>query len=163
MKEITSTEVKLVQFDRKTCKNVDYNKELDEGVFLRESTTVYLENIKFSVELKPEHNKIFAMIDLNTDIFEDKEKSDREAYIGMLKKNTIDKTFEHILSVYPLTQDDKDHYEDYLKFVGESIYIKCKNFWDNLDEDTKNDIREKNKVKVQTEEICLNDVLKSDK
>ena len=163
MKEITSTEVKLIQFDRNTYKCIEYTPELDEGVWLRAVTTVNLNNIKFSVELKQEHNKILTIIDINTDLFEDKEKTNRESYIGTFKQQTIDTTFEHILSVYPLTQEDKNHYEDYLKFVGESIYIKCKNFWDNLNEDTKNDIREKNKVKVQTEEICLNDVLKSDK
>ena len=33
-------------------------------------------------------------------------------------------------------------------------------FYDNLDKETIEDIKDKNKIKIQDEEICLNDIIK---
>ena len=33
-------------------------------------------------------------------------------------------------------------------------------FYDNLDKETIEDIKDKNQIKIQDEEICLNDIIK---
>lgn len=159
MKEITTNEVKLMQYDRNSHKNVEYSKDLDEGVWLRNYTKIHIKNIDYLhvVDDDKNHEVIVCMVDVNIDsLIKDK----RDDVIKMLQENIISESWKFLLHNYPLTQNEKDNYEEVMHFCGESAYLTLLDYWNSLDIDTKNDILEKNKVKVIEEEINLNEVLK---
>ena len=156
MKEMINIDVKLMQFDRKTCKCVEYTPELDEGVFFRYVVNIYLSRFPISVELKD----CSMFQDLSIEWFEDKHKTERQPLCEKIKLEITEKVWDFILSNYPVTSKYKEIFDDYMKFIGESVFKAIRLKWDCLDEDTKNDIREKNQIKYQDVEICLNEVVK---
>ena len=150
--------ISLKQFDRSTNKVVDYDKDRDEGVWLRYVAAIYLSLLNFSFELKPDKTILTMYQDLKIDILDDINESPDE--IISMFQNEVERMWDHILHSYPATSKDKEIFIEYVKDDGKLIYNGVKLFYENLDKETIEDIKDKNQIKIQDEEICLNDIIK---
>ena len=150
--------ISLKQFDRSTNTVVDYDKDRDEGVWLRYVASICLSLLNFSFELKQDKTILTLYQDVKIEIFDDLVES-RDVIIGMFQ-NEVENMWNYILHAYPATQKDKETFLESVKNDGKIIYNGIKLFYENLDKETIDDIKDKNQIKIQDEEICLNDVLK---
>ena len=148
----------LKQFDRSTNKVVDYDKDRDEGVWLRYVVSIDLSLLNFSFELKPDKTILTMYQDLKIDILDDINESPDE--IISMFQDSVNNMWDHILHAYPATSKDKDEFLESVKNDGKLIYNGVKLFYENLDKETIEDIKDKNQIKIQDEEICLNDIIK---
>lgn len=150
--------ISLKQFDRNLNKVVDYDKDRDEGVWLRYVASICLSLLNFSFELKPNKTILTLFQDLKIDILDDINESPDE--IIVMFQNEVERMWDHILHAYPATEKDKEKFLEYVKNDGKTIYNGVKLFYENLDKETIEDIKDKNQIKIQDEEICLNDIIK---
>ena len=148
----------LKQFDRSTNKVVDYDKDRDEGVWLRYTVSIDLSLLNFSFELKPDKTILTMYQDLKIDILDDINESPDE--IISMFQDSVNNMWDHILHVYPATSKDKEVFLESVKNDGKLIYNGVKMFYENLDNETIEDMKDKNQIKIQDEEICLNDIIK---
>ena len=150
--------ISLKQFDRNLNKVVDYDKDRDEGVWIRYFVSIDLTILNFSFELKPNKTIVSMYQDIDVSILDEKNESPDEI-IGIFQ-DYIARIWDYILHAYPATSKDKDIFLEYIKNDGKLIYNGVKMFYDNLDKETIEDIKDKNQIKIQDEEICLNDIIK---
>ena len=150
--------ISLKQFDRSTNKVVDYDKDRDEGVWLRYIVSIDLSLLNFSFELKTDKTILTMFQDLKIDILDDINESP-EDIIGMFQ-NEVERMWDTILHEYPATEKDKETFLISVENDGKLIYNGVKLFYENLDKETIEDIKDKNQIKIQDEEICLNDIIK---
>ena len=150
--------ISLKQFDRSTNKVVDYDKDRDEGVWIRYFVSIDLTLLNFSFELKQGKTIVSMYQDLDVSILDEKNESPDEI-IGIFQ-DYIARIWDYILHAYPATSKDKEIFLEYIKNDGKLIYNGVKMFYDNLDKETIEDIKDKNQIKIQDEEICLNDIIK---
>lgn len=150
--------ISLKQFDRSTNKVVDYDKDRDEGVWLRYTVSIDLSLLNFSFELKQDKTILTMYQDLKISILDDINESP-EDIIGLFQ-DSVKNMWEHILHTYPATSKDRDIFEKSIENDGKLIYNGVKLFYENLDKESIEDIKDKNHIKIQDEEICLNDIIK---
>ena len=150
--------ISLKQFDRSTNTVVDYDKDRDEGVWLRYIFSLDLTLLNLSFKLKKAKKILTLYQDVKIEIFDDLVES-RDVIIGMFQ-NEVENMWTYILHAYPATQKDKETFIESVKNGGEIIYNCIKLFYENLDKETIEDIKDKNQIKIQDEEICLNDIIK---
>lgn len=150
--------ISLKQFDRSTNTVVDYDKDRDEGVWLRYIVSLDLTLLNLSFKLKKAKKILTLYQDVKIEIFDDLVES-RDVIIGMFQ-NEVENMWNYILHAYPATSKDKETFLESVKNDGKIIYNGIKLFYENLDKETIDDIKDKNQIKIQDEEICLNDVLK---
>lgn len=150
--------ISLKQFDRSTNKVVDYDKDRDEGVWLRYVILIDLSLLNFSFELKPDKTILTMYQDLKIEILDDINETPDEI-IGLFQ-DSVKNMWNHILHAYPATSKDKEIFERSIENDGKLIYNGVKLFYENLDKETIEDIKDKNQIKIQDEEICLNDIIK---
>ena len=150
--------ISLKQFDRNLNKVVDYDKDRDEGVWLRYVASICLSLLNFSFELKPDKTILTMFQDLKIDILDDINESPDEI-IGMFQ-NEVERMWDPILHEYPATEKDKEIFIESVKDGGKIIYNSVMMCSKNLDKETIEDIKDKNQIKIQDEEICLNDIIK---
>ena len=150
--------ISLKQFDRNLNKVVDYDKDRDEGVWLRYVATIDLSTFNFSFELKPDKTILTMYQDLKISILDDINESP-EDIIGMFQ-NEVERMWDTILHEYPASSKDKEIFLESVKNGGKTIYNGVKLFYENLYKETIEDIKDKNQIKIQDEEICLNDIIK---
>lgn len=150
--------ISLKQFDRSTNKVVDYDKDRDEGVWLRYTVSIDLSLLNFSFELKPDKTILTMYQDLKISILDDINESPDE--IICMFQDAVKNMWKHILHTYPATSKDRDIFERSIENDGKLIYNGVKLFYENLDKETIEDIKDKNQIKIQDEEICLNDIIK---
>ena len=150
--------ISLKQFDRNLNKVVDYDKDRDEGVWLRYTVSIDLSLLNFSFELKPDKTILTMYQDLKISILDDINESPDE--IISMFQDSVNNMWDHILHAYPASSKDKEVFLESVKNDGTIIYNGVKLFYENLDKETIDDIKDKNQIKIQDEEICLNDVLK---
>lgn len=150
--------ISLKQFDRSSNKVVDYDKDRDEGVWIRYFVSIDLTLLNFSFELKPNKTIVSMYQDIDVSILDEKNESPDEI-IGIFQ-DYIARIWDYILHAYPATSKDKETFLEYIKNDGKLIYNGVKMFYDNLDKETIEDIKDKNQIKIQDEEICLNDIIK---
>ena len=150
--------ISLKQFDRSTNKVVDYDKDRDEGVWLRYIVSIALSLLNFSFELKQDKTILTMYQDLKIDILDDINESPDE--IISMFQNEVERMWEQILHCYRATAKAKDKVLESVKDAGKIIYNGVKLFYENLDKETIEDIKDKNQIKIQDEEICLNDIIK---
>ena len=150
--------ISLKQFDRSTNKVVDYDKDRDEGVWLRYTVSIDLSLLNFSFELKQDKTILTMYQDLKISILDDINESP-EDIIGLFQ-DSVKNMWEHILHTYPASSKDRDIFEKSIENDGKLIYNGVKLFYENLDKETIEDIKDKNQIKIQDEEICLNDIIK---
>ena len=150
--------ISLKQFDRSTNKVVDYDKDRDEGVWLRYTVSIDLSLLNFSFELKPDKTILTMYQDLKISILDDINESPED--LILMFKNEVERMWDTILHAYPATSKDRDIFEQSIKDDGKLIYNAVKLFYENLDKETIEDIKDKNQIKIQDEEICLNDIIK---
>lgn len=149
--------ISLKQFDRNLNKVVDYDKDRDEGVWLRYIATIDLSTFNFSFELKPDKTILTLYQDVKIEILDDIVQPDE--IIGMFQ-NEVERMWDPILHEYPATEKDKEIFIESVKNDGKIIYNSVMMCSKNLDEETIEDIKDKNQIKIQDEEICLNDIIK---
>ena len=149
--------ISLKQFDRNLNKVVDYDKDRDEGVWIRYFVSIDLALLNFSFELKQDKTIVSMYQDIDVSILDEKNESPDEI-IGIFQ-DYIAQIWDYILHVYPATSKDKEIFLEYIKNDGKLIYNGVKMFYDNLDKETIEDIKDKNQIKIQDEEICLNDII----
>ena len=149
--------ISLKQFDRSTNKVVDYDKDRDEGVWLRYVATIDLSTFNFSFELKPNKTILTLYQDVKIEILDDIKEPDE--IIGMFQ-NEVERMWDPILHEYPATEKDKEIFIESVKNDGKIIYNSVMMCSKNLDKETIEDIKDKNQIKIQDEEICLNDIIK---
>ena len=150
--------ISLKQFDRSTNKVVDYDKDRDEGVWIRYFISIDLTLLNFSFELKQNKTIVSMYQDIDVSILDEKNESPDEI-IGIFQ-DYVARIWDYILHAYPATSKDKETFLEYIKNDGKLIYNGVKMFYDNLDKETIEDIKDKNQIKIQDEEICLNDIIK---
>ena len=150
--------ISLKQFDRSTNKVVDYDKDRDEGVWIRYFVSIDLTLLNFSFELKPGKTIVSMYQDIDVSILDEKNESPDE--IIEILNDYVKRIWDYILHAYPATSKDKEIFLEYIKNDGKLIYNGVKMFYDNLDKETIEDIKDKNQIKIQDEEICLNDIIK---
>lgn len=150
--------ISLKQFDRSTNKVVDYDKDRDEGVWLRYVVSIDLSILNFSFELKPDKTILTMYQDLKISILDDINESPED--IILMFQDSVKNMWKHILHTYPATSKDRDIFESSIENDGKLIYNGVKLFYENLDKETIEDIKDKNQIKIQDEEICLNDIIK---
>ena len=150
--------ISLKQFDRNLNKVVDYDKDRDEGVWIRYFVSIDLTLLNFSFELKPNKTIVSMYQDIDVSILDEKNESPDE--IIDIFQDYIARIWDYILHAYPATSKDKEIFLEYIKNDGKLIYNGVKMFYDNLDKETIEDIKDKNQIKIQDEEICLNDIIK---
>lgn len=150
--------ISLKQFDRSTNKVVDYDKDRDEGVWLRYKVSIDLSLLNFSFELKPDKTILTMYQDLKISILDDINESPED--IIFMLQDSVKNMWKHILHTYPATSKDRDIFESSVENDGKIIYNGVKLFYENLDKETIEDIKDKNQIKMQDEEICLNDIIK---
>ena len=150
--------ISLKQFDRNLNKVVDYDKDRDEGVWIRYFVSIDLTLLNFSFELKPNKTIVSMYQDIDVSILDEKNESPDEI-IGIFQ-DYIARIWDYILHAYPATSKDKEIFLEYIKNDGKLIYNGVKMFYNNLDKETIEDIKDKNQIKIQDEEICLNDIIK---
>ena len=149
--------ISLKQFDRNLNKVVDYDKDRDEGVWLRYVATIDLSTFNFSFELKPDKTILTLYQDVKIEILDDIVQPDE--IIGMFQ-NEVERMWDPILHEYPATEKDKEIFIESVKDDGKIIYNSVMLCSKNLDKETIEDIKDKNQIKIQDEEICLNDIIK---
>ena len=149
--------ISLKQFDRNLNKVVDYDKDRDEGVWLRYVATIDLSTFNFSFELKPDKTILTLYQDVKIEILDDIVQPDE--IIGMFQ-NEVERMWDPILHEYPATEKDKEIFIESVKNDGKIIYNSVMMCSKNLDKETIEDIKDKNQIKIQDEEICLNDIIK---
>ena len=149
--------ISLKQFDRNLNKVVDYDKDRDEGVWLRYVATIDLSTFNFSFELKPNKTILTLYQDVKIEILDDIKEPDE--IIGMFQ-NEVERMWDPILHEYPATEKDKEIFIESIKNDGKIIYNSVMMCSKNLDKETIEDIKDKNQIKIQDEEICLNDIIK---
>ena len=149
--------ISLKQFDRNLNKVVDYDKDRDEGVWLRYVATIDLSTFNFSFELKPNKTILTLYQDVKIEILDDIKEPDE--IIGMFQ-NEVERMWDPILHEYPATEKDKEIFIESVKNDGKIIYNSVMMCSKNLDKETIEDIKDKNQIKIQDEEICLNDIIK---
>ena len=149
--------ISLKQFDRSTNKVVDYDKDRDEGVWIRYFISIDLTLLNFSFELKQNKTIVSMYQDIDVSILDEKNESPDEI-IGIFQDYIV-QIWDYILHAYPATSKDKEIFLEYIKNDGKLIYNGVKMFYDNLDKETIEDIKDKNQIKIQDEEICLNDII----
>ena len=149
--------ISLKQFDRNLNKVVDYDKDRDEGVWLRYVATIDLSTFNFSFELKPDKTILTLYQDVKIEILDDIVQPDE---IIRMFQNEVERMWDPILHEYPATQKDKDIFIESVKNDGKIIYNSVMMCSKNLDKETIEDIKDKNQIKIQDEEICLNDIIK---
>ena len=150
--------ISLKQFDRSTNTVVDYDKDRDEGVWLRYIVSLDLSLLNFSFELKQDKTILTMYQDLKIEILDDINESPED--LIFMFQDAVKNMWKHILHTYPATSKDRDIFESSIENDGKIIYNGVKLFYENLDKETIDDIKDKNQIKIQDEEICLNDVLK---
>lgn len=150
--------ISLKQFDRSTNKVVDYDKDRDEGVWLRYTVSIDLSLFNFSFELKPDKTILTMYQDLKISILDDINESPED--LIFMFQDAVKNMWKHILHTYPATSKDRDIFESSIENDGKLIYNGVKLFYENLDKETIEDIKDKNQIKIQDEEICLNDIIK---
>ena len=150
--------ISLKQFDRSTNTVVDYDKDRDEGVWLRYTVSIDLSLLNFSFELKPDKTILTMYQDLKIEILDDINESPED--LIFMFQDSVKNMWKHILHTYPASSKDRDIFESSIENDGKIIYNGVKLFYENLDKETIDDIKDKNQIKIQDEEICLNDVLK---
>ena len=150
--------ISLKQFDRSTNKVVDYDKDRDEGVWLRYTVSIDLSLLNFSFELKPNKTILTMYQDLKISILDDINESPED--IIFMFQDAVKNMWKHILHTYPATSKDREIFESSIENDGKLIYNGVKLFYENLDKETIEDIKDKNQIKIQDEEICLNDIIK---
>ena len=150
--------ISLKQFDRSTNKVVDYDKDRDEGVWLRYIVSIDLSLLNFSFELKSDKTILTMYQDLKISILDDINESPED--IIFMFQDAVKNMWKHILHTYPATSKDRDIFERSIENDGKLIYNGVKLFYENLDKETIEDIKDKNQIKIQDEEICLNDIIK---
>lgn len=150
--------ISLKQFDRNLNKVVDYDKDRDEGVWIRYFISIDLTLLNFSFELKQDKTIVSMYQDIDVSILDEKNESPDEI-IGIFQ-DYVARIWDYILHAYPATSKDKEIFLEYIKNDGKLIYNGVKMFYDNLDKEIIEDIKDKNKIKIQDEEICLNDIIK---
>ena len=150
--------ISLKQFDRNLNKVVDYDKDRDEGVWIRYFISIDLTLLNFSFELKPGKTIVSMYQDIDVSILDEKNESPDE--IIEILNDYVKRIWDYILHAYPATSKDKEIFLEYIKNDGKLIYNGVKMFYDNLDKETIEDIKDKNQIKIQDEEICLNDIIK---
>ena len=150
--------ISLKQFDRSTNKVVDYDKDRDEGVWLRYAVSIDLSLLNFSFELKPDKIILTMYQDLKISILDDINESPED--LIFMFQDAVKNMWKHILHTYPATSKDRDIFEKSIENDGKLIYNGVKLFYENLDKETIEDIKDKNQIKIQDEEICLNDIIK---
>ena len=150
--------ISLKQFDRSTNKVVDYDKDRDEGVWIRYFVSIDLTLLNFSFELEQNKTIVSMYQDIDVSILDEKNESPDEI-IGIFQ-DYVARIWDYILHAYPATSKDKETFLEYIKNDGKLIYNGVKMFYDNLDKETIEDIKDKNQIKIQDEEICLNDIIK---
>lgn len=150
--------ISLKQFDRSTNKVVDYDKDRDEGVWLRYTVSIDLSLLNFSFELKPDKTILTMYQDLKISILDDINESPED--LIFMFQDAVKNMWKHILHTYPATSKDRDIFESSIENDGKLIYNGVKLFYENLDKETIEDIKDKNQIKIQDEEICLNDIIK---
>ena len=114
--------------------------------------------MNFSFELKPDKTILTIYQDLKIEILDDINESSDDI-IGMFQ-NEVERMWDYILHAYPATSKDKEIFLESVKDDGKLIYNGVKLFYENLDKETIDDIKDKNQIKIQDEEICLNDIIK---
>ena len=149
--------ISLKQFDRSTNKVVDYDKDRDEGVWLRYVVSIDLSLLNFSFELKQDKTILTMYQDLKISILDDINESPED--IIFMFQDAVKNMWKHILHTYPATSKDRDIFERSIENDGKLIYNGVKLFYENLDKETIEDIKDKNQIKIQDEEICLNDII----
>ena len=112
--------ISLKQFDRSTNKVVDYDKDRDEGVWLRYIVSIDLSLLNFSFELKQDKTILTLYQDVKIDILDDINESPDE--IISMFQNEVERMWEHILHSYPATSKDKDEFLESVKDDGKIIY-----------------------------------------
>ena len=150
--------ISLKQFDRSTNKVVDYDKDRDEGVWLRYIVSIDLSLLNFSFELKSDKTILTMYQDLKISILDDINESPED--IIFMFQDAVKNMWKHILHTYPASSKDRDIFERSIENDGKLIYNGVKLFYENLDKETIEDIKDKNQIKIQDEEICLNDIIK---
>ena len=150
--------ISLKQFDRSTNKVVDYDKDRDEGVWLRYTVSIDLSLLNFTFELKPDKTILTMYQDLKISILDDINESPED--LIFMFQDAVKNMWKHILHTYPATSKDIDIFESSIENDGKLIYNGVKLFYENLDKETIEDIKDKNQIKIQDEEICLNDIIK---
>lgn len=150
--------ISLKQFDRNLNKVVDYDKERDEGVWIRYFVSIDLTLLNFSFELKPNKTIVSMYQDIDVSILDEKNESPDE--IIEIFQDYAKRMWDYILHAYPGTSKDQEIFIESIKDAGSIIYNGVKMFYDNLDKETIEDIKDKNQIKIQDEEICLNDIIK---
>ena len=149
--------ISLKQFDRDLNKVVDYDKDRDEGVWIRYFVSIDLTLLNVTFELKQDKTIVSMYQDLDASILDDKNESPDE--IIEILQDYVARIWDYILHAYPATEKDKETFLSSIKGDGELIYNGVKMFYNNLDKETIEDIKDKNKIKIQDEEICLNDII----
>lgn len=150
--------ISLKQFDRSTNKVVDYDKNRDEGVWLRYIVSIDLSLLNFSFELKQDKTILTMYQDLKISILDDINESPED--LIFMFQDAVKNMWKHILHTYPASSKDRDIFESSIENNGKLIYNGVKLFYENLDKETIEDIKDKNQIKIQDEEICLNDIIK---
>lgn len=150
--------ISLKQFDRSTNKVVDYDKDRDEGVWLRYVISIDLSLLNFSFELKQDKTILTMYQDLKISILDDINESPED--LIFMFQDAVKNMWKHILHTYPASSKDRDIFESSIENNGKLIYNGVKLFYENLDKETIEDIKDKNQIKIQDEEICLNDIIK---
>ena len=150
--------ISLKQFDRSTNTVVDYDKDRDEGVWLRYTVSIDLSLLNFSFELKQDKTILTMYQDLKIEILDDINESPED--LIFMFQDAVKNMWKHILHTYPATSKDRDIFESSIENDGKIIYNGVKLFYENLDKETIDDIKDKNQIKIQDEEICLNDIIK---
>ena len=150
--------ISLKQFDRNLNKVVDYDKDRDEGVWIRYFVSIDLTLLNFSFELKPNKTIVSMYQDIDVSILDEKNESPDE--IIEIFQDYAKRMWDYILHAYPATSKDQETFIESIKDAGSIIYNGVKMFYDNLDKETIEDIKDKNQIKIQDEEICLNDIIK---
>lgn len=150
--------ISLKQFDRSTNKVVDYDKDRDEGVWLRYIVSIDLSLLNFSFELKQDKTILTMYQDLKISILDDINESPED--LIFMFQDAVKNMWKHILHTYPASSKDRDIFESSIENNGKLIYNGVKLFYENLDKETIEDIKDKNQIKIQDEEICLNDIIK---
>lgn len=150
--------ISLKQFDRNLNKVVDYDKYRDEGVWLRYIVSIDLSLLKFSFELKQGKTILTMYQDVKIEILDDINESPED--LIFMFQDSVNNMWKYILHSYPATSKDQDEFIESVKDDGKLIYNGVKLFYENLDKETIEDIKDKNQIKIQDEEICLNDIIK---
>ena len=96
--------------------------------------------------------------DIDVSILDEKTESPDE--IIEIFQDYAKRMWDYILHAYPGTSKDQEIFIESIKDAGSIIYNGVKMFYDNLDKETIEDIKDKNQIKIQDEEICLNDIIK---